>query len=116
MASKSQAASRAKPRPSRRSAFVPRLLVRTAIIGVVPACALASAGCSSDSNPGPSTQDSGYLGVAAVAYPAYETGVPDTKYDGTGDAPADGASDADAPADVFGVAAVAYPAYETGAG
>jgi hypothetical protein len=93
--------------------------VRTAIVGVVPACALGvvagTVGCSS-SDSGPTTSDTGIYGVAAVAYPAYETGVPDVRNDGSGDAPGE-ASDggADAP-DVFGVAAVAYPAYETGAG
>ncbi len=61
---------------ARRTAFVPRLLVRTAIIGVIPACAL---GCGSKDAPAPATDaaaDSPFLGVAAVAYPAYEAGVP----------------------------------------
>src|SRR5262249_44632626 len=109
----------ASPKRSRRTAFVPRLLVRTALAGVVPACALVgasgAAGCSSDSSGGPT--DTGFLGVAAVAYPAYETGVHDGGGDGTSDAPSDGSDGgADTTPDVFGVAAVAYPAYETGAG
>ncbi len=109
-------AAKSTPKRARRSAFVPRLLVRTALVGVVPACALAATtGCSSGDNPAPT--DSGYLGVAAVAYPAYETGVPDTRTDGTGDAPSDASDgDADTAPDVFGVAAVAYPAYEAGTG
>jgi hypothetical protein len=81
---------------SRKSAFVPRVLVRTAIVGVIPACAL---GCGSSSAPPTDAgQDAVLLGVAAVAYPAYEAG-------------ADSGSDAP----FLGVAAVAYPAYEAGA-
>ena len=88
---------------ARRSAFVPRLLVRTAIVGVIPACAM---GCGSSETPAPVADagvDAPFLGVAAVAYPAYEAGAPDALVD--------------APPDVMflGVAAVAYPAYEAGA-
>lgn len=81
----------AKKKRQRRSAFVPRLLIPAAtIVSVLPACTLAS--CSSEQT----------FSVAAVAYPAYEAGTPDS---------------ADAPPDVFlGVAAVAYPAYEAGLG
>jgi hypothetical protein len=98
----------------RKSAFVPRLLVRTALMSVIPACAL---GCGSgDTTSPPPTDaaktDTGPFGVAAVAYPAYETGIPD----GKGDTPADTTVTPDAGKDVFGVAAVAYPAYEAGAG
>ena len=83
----------------RRTAFVPRLLIQTAIVGVIPACAL---GCGGGDAPTPAADgaaDSPFLGVAAVAYPAYEAGA------------------SDATPDVFylGVAAVAYPAYEAGA-
>ncbi|MGH7270680.1 MAG: hypothetical protein ACREJ3_09635 [Polyangiaceae bacterium] len=83
----------------RRSAFVPRLIVKTAILGVIPACALA---CGSNASP-PASADSGtpFLGVSAVAYPAYEAG-----------APADAAGDTGQP--VLGVAAVAYRAYDAG--
>ncbi len=100
----------ARKRP-RKYAFVPRLLLRTAIVGVIPACAL---GCGSDDSKGPPVTDAGkdtIFGVAAVAYPAYETGTPDGKADSPGDSTAP-----DGGKDVFGVAAVAYPAYETGAG
>jgi hypothetical protein len=89
---------------TRRSAFVPRLIVKTAIVGVIPACALA---CGSSDTPAPTVDaapDSLPFGVAAVAYPAYEAGPT-----GPGDA-------AVGRPDVFlGVAAVAYPAYEAGA-
>ena len=85
----------------RRTAFVPRLLIKTAIVGVIPACAV---GCGSSDNPSPAADaapDSLPFGVAAVAYPAYEAGAPN---DATSGVP-----------DVFlGVAAVAYPAYEAG--
>jgi hypothetical protein len=97
----------------RKYAFVPRLLAQTAFVGVVPACALAAIdGCSSSSGP---TQaiDSGFQGVAAVAYPAYESGAPEAG----SDAPTDAPSDVSTTPDVFmGVAAVAYPAYEAGVG
>jgi hypothetical protein len=88
----------------RKSAFVPRLLVRTAIVGVIPACAV---GCGSSEAPTSST-DAGAdsplpLGVAAVAYQAYDA------------AAKDGAADAQPDAVFLGVAAVAYPAYEAGA-
>ena len=99
----------------RKTAFVPRLLVRTALMSVVPACAL---GCSDSASTGPGVTDTGIFGVAAVAYPAYETGTPDTKTDGTTDAKGDATGDTTTDSggkDVFGVAAVAYPAYETGA-
>lgn len=87
----------------RKSAFVPRLLVRTAIVGVIPACAM---GCGSSEAPGTST-DAGAdsplpLGVAAVAFQAYDA------------AAKDGGADAQPDAAFLGVAAVAYPAYEAG--
>jgi hypothetical protein len=93
-------------REQRKSAFVPRLLVRTAIASVVPACAVACG--SGSSGPAPSTDaatDSIPFSVAAVAYPAYESGVPDANTDGGSDA---------APDSRF--FAVAYPAYEAGNG
>ena len=87
----------------RRSAFVPRILVRgAALASVIPACALGACGSDSTGTMTDAGSESALLGVAAVAYPAYETGAPDA-----GD---------DARPDVFfGVAAVAYPAYESGA-
>lgn len=92
---------------TRRSAFVPRLIVKTAIVGVIPACAV---GCGSSDTPAPAADaapDSLPFGVAAVAYPAYEAGAPSEA--GPGDA-------SGGLPDVFlGVAAVAYPAYEAGA-
>ena len=127
-------APRMAKRDRRRTAFVPRLILRTAIAGVVPACALL--GCSgSDSTPSgqeDSGADSHFNGVADTAYPdvrgvadaAYgdtndshfsvaDTAYPDTgSAETSGDAPAE-TDDGGAP-DVFGVAAVAYPAYESG--
>jgi hypothetical protein len=106
----------------RKYAFVPKLLVRTVIAGVVPACALAAAdGCGGTTTTTGSSKDAGHVTdsgsgadigftVAAVAYPAYESGVPET---GTHDT---GGNDASTGPDVFGVAAVAYPAYEAGPG
>jgi hypothetical protein len=92
---------------TRRSAFVPRLIVKTAIVGVIPACAV---GCGSSDTPAPvadAATDSLPFGVAAVAFPAYDAGAPPEAgpVDASGGLP-----------DVFlGVAAVAYPAYEAGA-
>jgi len=110
-------------RKRHKYAFVPKLLVRTVIAGVVPACALAAAdGCGGTTTSPGSTKDAGHVTdsgygvadigftVAAVAYPAYESGVPETGAHDTG------ATDAGAGPDVFGVAAVAYPAYEAGTG
>lgn len=112
----------------RRYAFVPRLLVRTAVASVIPACAMAAADACGGSTTGVA-KDAGhdgflgvaavaypayeagsdvFLGVAAVAYPAYEAGVPETGAKDTGAA--------DVGIDVLGVAAVAYPAYEAGSG
>ena len=111
----------------RKYAFVPKLLVRTALAGAIPACALATADACGGTTSNPTPKDSGSdqvftvaavaypayeagrdaFGVAAVAYPAYESGAPDVN----GDAPADASGP-----DVFGVAAVAYPAYEAGTG
>jgi hypothetical protein len=108
----------------RKSAFVPKLLVRTAIAGVVPACAL---GCGGNETVPPDTGAETPLGVAAVAYPAYEAGqdvfsdlggVAYPAYEageGGTDAPADGPRDV-RPDIPFTVAAVAYPAYEAGRG
>lgn len=115
-------------RKPRKYAFVPRLLVRTALASVIPACALAAAdGCGgATSTPKDAGRDvfqgvaavaypayeagtDAIFGVAAVAYPAYESGAPDGQVDGSGGA--DSGSDA-----IFGVAAVAYPAYEAGSG
>ena len=103
----------------RKYAFVPKLLVRTVMVGVVPACALAGANACGGSTTTSSSKDGGHVGdsgadvifsVAAVAYPAYESGVPETGGHDTG-----GGTDA-APDVFFGVAAVAYPAYEAGTG
>ncbi len=112
----------------RKYAFVPRLLVRTAVASVVPACAMMAADACGGSTNVPA-KDAGrdgflgvaavaypayeagsdvFLGVAAVAYPAYEAGVPETGAKDTGPK--------DATFDVLGVAAVAYPAYEAGSG
>jgi hypothetical protein len=126
----------------RKSAFVPRVLVRTAIVGVIPACAV---GCGGSGSPTVSTdggsnnegvgvaaydaagfdgvgaqaydasgQDGGaakpdgpFLGVAAVAYPAYEAGVPDGTAPGSGDAGA-----TDARPDAFHGFVLAVTAYE----
>lgn len=99
---------------AKKSAFVPDVLVRSAIAGVIPACALLACGGSAvevgDGGGESGSGDSGsdvFRGVAAVAYPAYEAGKGDTGLDGA----------TDAGQDVFrGVAAVAYPAYEAGEG
>jgi hypothetical protein len=114
----------------RRYAFVPRLLVRTAVASVVPACALAATdGCGGST--ATLSKDGGPYGVAAVAYPAYEAGrdapfgvaaVAYPAYEAGGpetgghDSGATDSSSKDALPDVFGVAAVAYPAYEGGGG
>jgi hypothetical protein len=117
---------------ARRYAFVPRLLVRTAIAGVIPACALAATtdGCGGSTS---SVKDAGkdvFYGVAAVAYPAYEAGgdaifsVAAVAYpayeagvpEGGKDAGSDSGIKDGGGIDVFGVAAVAYPAYEAGTG
>ena len=111
-------------RKRHKYAFVPKLLVRTVIAGVVPACALAAADGCGGTTTTTSSKDAGHgtdsgLGsdavftVAAVAYPAYESGAPET---GGPDGHTDGGSDANTGPDVFGVAAVAYPAYEAGTG
>jgi hypothetical protein len=124
----------------RHTAFVPRVLLRgAALASVIPACAVAACGSDSTGSTADAGADSVLLGVAAVAYPAYESGAPDARNDarpdvflgvaavaypayesgapdGKADAP-DGASDAPTRPDVFlGVAAVAYPAYEAGRG
>jgi hypothetical protein len=100
---------------SRKSAFVPRVLVRTAIVGVIPACAVA---CGNSSEPSMSVadagHDAGFLGVAAVAFQAYDSAAPDvvapTFDSGTTDANGDSA-----PHGFLGVAAVAYRAFDSGA-
>jgi hypothetical protein len=98
----------------KKTAFVPRALVRvTVVASVIPACAIAcsSGGTGSVSDAGP---DRVVYGVAAVAYPAYEAGGKDT---GLGDVKTDvpdvQTQDVGIPP---GVAAVAYPAYEAGIG
>lgn len=103
----------------RKSAFVPRLLVRTAIVGVIPACA---AGCGGSGGPtapfgyadaeakdgsGDAQPEAGFLGVAAVAYRGYEGGAPP-------DSGGAGATDA-APDVRFPVWVLAATAYEVGA-
>lgn len=97
---------------TRRSAFVPRLLVRTAVAGVVPACALACGGSSGPTDGGRALGvavigygDGQSLGVANMAYPG------DAQSDGVG---AIGYGDARPDTGLLGVAAVAYPAYEAG--
>jgi hypothetical protein len=121
-------------RKTRRSAYVPRLVLRgAAVVSVIPACAVLA--CGGAEAPGPSADagaDAVQVGVAAVAYPAYESGVPDARLDAPFSVAAvaypayesgapDGEAGADANADAgmdafFGVAAVAYPAYEAGNG
>jgi len=85
-----------------KSAFVPRLLVRTAIVGVIPACAVACGGSEKTGSSADAAPETGQLGVAAVAYQAYDA------------AGIDGGADATPDAVFLGVAAVAYPAYEAG--
>jgi hypothetical protein len=98
----------------KKTAFVPRALVRVAAAAsVVPACAVAcsSGGTGTITDAGP---DRVVYGVAAVAYPAYEAGGKDA---GLGDVKTDVPDvqtiDVGIPP---GVAAVAYPAYEAGTG
>jgi hypothetical protein len=89
---------------NRRSSFVPRLLVKTAIVGVIPACAV---GCgTSETNPfvSDAASDAPAFGVGAVAYAGYEAGSK------TEAGPVDASDDV-----VFGVAAVAYMGFEAGA-
>jgi hypothetical protein len=111
----------ATKRKSPRSAFVPRVLVKTVIAGVVPACAvLACGGTQTAADAGnetgsgtDATEGDVFRGVAAVAYPAYEAG----RDVGGSDGALDGSIDGTVDMDVFhGVAAVAYPAYEAGKG
>jgi hypothetical protein len=122
---------------TRKSTFVPRIVVRTAVVAVVPACAAAVAcGGSTSTSAGDSGADQFVVGVAAVAYPAYESGAPDVylgvfaAFDASGpdgNRPVDAGGERDAgptdakpdiftsvAIDAFGVAAVAYPAYEAG--
>jgi len=102
----------------RKSAFVPRLLVRTAIVGVIPACA---AGCGASGGPTPpfgyadagakdgsgnAQPEAGFDGVASVAYPSNEGGAPP-------DSGGAGATDA-APDVRFPVWVLAATAYEVG--
>ncbi|HXN30542.1 MAG TPA: hypothetical protein VN894_01725 [Polyangiaceae bacterium] len=119
----------------RRSVFVPRALVRgVALASVVPACAVLA--CGSNPSTASSSADAGadavLVGVAAVAYVAYdsgafsvaqvgyqgyETGAPEAKSDATADVTSDardGASNAVDQSDAFSGFAVAYPAYEVG--
>jgi hypothetical protein len=95
-------------RRPRKSAFVPRLLVRTAIVGVIPACATA---CGSGEGSSTQATDAGgdvrFIGVA-VAYPVNEAG----GFDGVaGIAYPDGGG----PDVGLGVADIAYPPPEAGA-
>jgi hypothetical protein len=115
---------------TRRSAYVPRLVLRgAAVVSVIPACAVLACGGSEVSGPSAdSGMDAVQVGVAAVAYPAYESGLPDVRLDAPFSVAAvaypayeSGAPDGEAGADVgsdafLGVAAVAYPAYEAGQG
>jgi hypothetical protein len=108
----------------RTTAFVPRLLVHGVIAGVVPACALVGCGggvAGSDEGGTDGGLEGGadvFRGVAAVAYPAYESGAPDGGLDAEAGAESGADSNGqDTGIDVFhGVAAVAYPAYEAGTG
>jgi hypothetical protein len=98
----------------RKSAFVPRILVRTAIVGVVPACAIGCGGGGTTT----SSSDAGsqsLLGVAQIGYDAAGGGGSSSS-GGGGTSPTDGATDAAPDAIVpLGVAAVAYQGYEAGA-
>lgn len=99
----------------RKSAFVPRVLVRTAIVGVIPACALACGGSTESSTPiADAGHDAGFLGVAAVAFQAYDSAVPDAM-DSSSESGAPDASGDSAPNGFLGVAAVAYRAFDSGA-
>ncbi len=106
----------------RKSAFVPRVLVRTAIVGVIPACAVACGSSTENSAPAADAgRDAGFQGVAAVAYQAYDSGLDGkavaTTFLGVADAafrPDSGGAGVDA--GFLGVAAVAYRAYDSGAG
>ena len=100
-------------RKTKKTAFVPRALVRVAAAAsVIPACAIScsSGGTGGLSDAGP---DRVVLGVAAVAYPAYEAGI-DSAVDGAKDGTKDVVEEISLPPP--GVAAVAYPAYEAGLG
>ena len=100
----------AKKKTRRRTAFVPRLILHTAIAGVIPACALA---CSSSDNSPSGEVDSGKAdtaawGVADAAYgPDTRFGVADTAYPdvkGVADAAYGDTKDSG-----FSVADTAYP-------
>ncbi|HSY22789.1 MAG TPA: hypothetical protein VK841_11770 [Polyangiaceae bacterium] len=94
-----------RAKKSRKSAFVPRVLVRTAIVGVTPACAVARGNASEPSMPvADAGHDAGFIGVAAVAYRAFDSGASDGE---------SGGEPADAKPDVFrGPVPLAIRAYE----
>jgi len=88
---------------ARKSAFVPRLLVRTAIAGVVPACALGCGGSSTSSTDAGSDAPRP-LGVAVIGYSA-DSGGDSVAATGYG-------SDARPDSTFLGVAAVAFRGYD----
>lgn len=109
------------PKKSRKSAFVPRVLVRTAIASVVPACVLACGDSNESPTPPAPVADAGhdassFLGVAAVAFQAYDSAAPDVvapSLDSGATRAKDASTDSGHP--IFGVAAVAYRAFDSGA-
>jgi hypothetical protein len=107
-----------RSKKSRKSAFVPRVLVRTAIAGVIPACALAC-GDSNESSPpvADAGHDAGFFGGAGVALQAYDSAAPDVAAPSfeSGAPDANDASADSAPKVIFGVAAVAYRAFDSAA-
>jgi hypothetical protein len=65
----------AKKKQSKRTAFVPTVVFGTAVLGVIPACAI---GCGGQSSTGSNSSkdaasDQYVLGVAAVGYCAYSS-------------------------------------------
>jgi hypothetical protein len=94
-------ATRKNPKKQRRgTAFVPSVVFGTAVLGVIPACAM---GCSSGS-----TKGNPMVGVAMVGY-CPEAGCPGVAAIGF-DAGLDGGSDAETGA----VAAVAFLGFDAG--
>jgi hypothetical protein len=119
-----------KSTKSRRTAYVPRLFLRgAAVVAVVPACAAAVVACGGNVAAhavADSGGDTGIFSVAAVAYPAYESGVPpfdagvaDVSFADSVAIDAYGVADVSfgVAADAFGVADVGYrPDAEAGSG
>ena len=96
---------------SKRTSFVPRLVLGTAVAGVIPFCALTS-GCGSEAG---SNDDDAGIGPQGVACPAFQCGqgvaaigFDSGARDGSKDARSDGPTvDAQAPP---GVAAIGFDA------